>query len=40
MKEHEPQEIPREWICLHIELPEHLVAVPVANNIGDVSVYS
>ena len=40
MNEHELQEIPREWICLDIELPEHLVDVPVANHIDDVSVYS
>ena len=40
MHAHEPQEDPHEWICLHIEVPENLVAAPAANHFDDVAVYS
>ena len=38
MREHEQQEIPHEWICLQIEVPENLVDVPVANHLDGVAV--
>ena len=40
MRENEPQEVLHEWLCLNVEVPELLIAVPVANQLGDVSVYS
>ena len=40
MPEHDPQEISHEWLCLHMEVPEHLVTAPAANNLDDFSVYS
>ena len=40
MHEHETQEIPNEWLYLHMEVPEHLVVSPVANHIDDVDGYS
>ena len=40
MHEHETQEIPHEWLCLHMEVPENIVAAPAANNLDDVTVYS
>ena len=32
--------VPHVCICLHIDVPEHLVASPAANTIYDVAVYS
>ena len=37
MREHEPGEVPHEWICLHVELLEHLVAAPAANWLDGVA---
>ena len=39
MREHDPQGISYEWLCLQMEVREHLVAVPAANQIDDVAVY-
>ena len=38
MHEHEPREIPHEWLCLYMEIPEHLVVVPAANHTDDVVI--
>ena len=38
MHEHEPREIPHGWLCLHMEVPEHLVAAPASNQLDDVAV--
>ena len=40
MCEHDPQEIPHEWLCLHMEVTEHLVVEPADNQLDDVDVYS
>ena len=37
---HDMQEVTCEWLCLHVEAPETIVAVPVANHIDDVAVNS
>ena len=36
--EHEPLEVTREWFCLHMCVPEHLVAAAASNHFYDVSV--
>ena len=38
MRDHEPVEVPRDWLCLNVEVPEHLVAVPAANQLDGVAV--
>ena len=38
MHEHEPKEIPHELFFLHVEVPEHICTVPVANHLDDVVV--
>ena len=40
MHEHKPQESSHVWLSLHMDVPEHLLNYPVANQIDDVSVYS
>ena len=40
MREHEPREVPHDWLCLYMELPEYLVAAPAANQLDDVAGYS
>ena len=38
MLEHEPREVPHEWICLHVEVPENIVAEPEANQLEGTAV--
>ena len=38
MLEHNLREISHEWLCLHMEVPEHLVAIPAANHLDDFDV--
>ena len=40
IRENEPREVPHEWFCLHMEVPENLVAAPAANQLDDVAVDS
>ena len=40
MHEHDLGELPHEWFYLHMEVPEHLVAAPEANQIDDFAVNS
>ena len=40
MRDNEPREVYHNWIYLHVEVPEHIIAVPVANQIDDTAVYS
>ena len=40
MHDHDTQKINHEWLCLRMEVPKHLVAVPVANQLDDVTVSS
>ena len=40
MSEHEPRNVSNEWFCLHVEIPENFVDVPVANHIDDVTINS
>ena len=28
MHEYELREVPHEWLCLHVEVPEHIIAAP------------
>ena len=36
--EHDPEEVSREWFLLNMEVTEHLIAVPVDNQIDDVTI--
>ena len=40
MCDHEPQEIPHEWLCVHMKAPEHIVDVPASNQFDYLAVYS
>ena len=36
MANHEFGEIPRDWLSLHMEIPQHFVAPPASNDADDV----
>ena len=38
MADHELEEIPHDWLSLHMEIPQHFVAPPVSNEADDVIV--
>ena len=38
MCEYEPGKVPREWFCLHVEVPERLIAATTANQLDDITV--
>ena len=38
VNEHETGEVPHEWFCLYIKVPDIHVAAPSANQLDDVSV--
>ena len=40
MREYEPREVPFECLYLQVELPEHVVATPEANQVDDITFYS
>ena len=40
MCDSEPREVPHEWFCLNVEVPEHLVDVPEANQLDEYAVDS
>ena len=40
MRDHEPQEIPHEWLYQYMEVHEHLVAALAVNQLDDDAFYS
>ena len=40
MADHEFGEISHDWLSLHVEIPQHLVAPPAFNENDDVIVYA
>ena len=39
MHKNELREVPHEWLCLNVEIPEHLVAALTASQLDYVGVY-
>ena len=39
-RKHEPKIIPHDCFYLHVEVPEHLIVMPAANQLHDVAIKS
>ena len=40
MHDHETGEVPHEWFCLHLDVPDNIVTAPASNQLNYVAADS